>query len=92
VWLAIIAGAPAAILLLNNAFQFENKSLWHFEKRRRLGALLRTSLAGGCDAKDFALQWNVIEEDMGQEVATFWGIPGDYDQAEPSGRVRNLSY
>jgi hypothetical protein len=62
--LAILAGLPAAILLINNAFKFETKSLWHFEKRRRLAALLRTSKFGAIDSKEIAAQWNVIDKDM----------------------------
>ena len=52
------------ILLINNAFKFETKSLWHFEKRRRLAALLRQSKGGAIDSKETFAQWNVIDEDM----------------------------
>ena len=75
VWLAIFAGTPAAILLFNNAFQFENKSLWHFEKRRRLEGLWRTLVAGSCDAKDAAQQWNLIDEEMDKKWPRFGAFP-----------------
>jgi hypothetical protein len=62
--LAVLAGLPAVILLINNAFKFETKSLWHFEKRRRLASLLRESKSGAIDSKGVAAQWNEIDKDM----------------------------
>jgi hypothetical protein len=72
---ATLAGMPAIVILVNNTFRFEPKSLWHFQKRRRLEALLRTLKVGTCPPQEAVATWNLIDDDMDKQWPGFGQIP-----------------
>jgi hypothetical protein len=60
--------------LFNSAFKFNARSQWHYEKTRRLTAILRlyTAKAEGFSAAVVAQKWNEIDEDM-DKIWPGWG-------------------
>jgi hypothetical protein len=74
--LPVLTAIPGGLLLLNNAFKFSARSLWHFEKSRQLAALFRLyrAKANGADPAEVevAEKWNQIDENM-DKIWPGWG-------------------
>ncbi len=73
-YLAVLTAIPGAVLLINNTFKFSGRSQWHYEKTRRLIALLRLR-QGGAQATspaEVAEKWNRIDEEM-DKLWPVWG-------------------
>jgi hypothetical protein len=72
--LALLTAIPGIVLLISGTFKFTARSQWHYEKQRRLEALLRLSLAGAkaTSEPEVAEKWNRIDEDM-EESWPGWG-------------------
>jgi hypothetical protein len=64
--LAVLTAIPGIILLITSTFKFNARSQWHYEKKRRLDALLRLSLAKAqaTSEAEVAEKWNRIDEEM----------------------------
>jgi MFS family permease len=72
--LTVLTAVPGAVLLLNNAFRFNARAEWHYEKKRRLASLLRLSRAGAkaTSPAEVAEKWNRIDEEM-NKLRPAWG-------------------
>ena len=73
-YLAVLTAIPGTVLLINNAFKFNARSQWHYEKTRRLTALLRLrqGAAQATSPAEVAEKWNRIGEEM-EKLWPGWG-------------------
>jgi hypothetical protein len=75
-WLPWIAALPGVIVLMNGYFKFDVKSLWHFEKSRRLDAIQRQVEFAALPPKEAIDWWNKTDELMDEKWPSFGPFSG----------------
>lgn len=81
-WLPWVAAAPGMIVAINSSFKFELKSLWHFEKSRKLDAIQRQGEFGEIPVKVATDWWNNTDEKMDEKWPSFGPFSGFQKHAE----------
>jgi hypothetical protein len=73
-WLAVLASAPGAAVILNETLKPELKARWCYEKRAALEALLRGSRYANVPDADTVAKWNELEIRLEREWPRFGTI------------------
>jgi hypothetical protein len=74
--LAVLTAAPGLLITFDSTFKFNEKSYWHYDKRRQLESLRRRHQAGTLSTSDTVEQWNKIDEEMDLKWPRMGPFPG----------------